>query len=68
MKRLITKGRSSCKFVRCNLLDAIGCVSDTTDFVSPMMSNIIANSTMTEKIIDVIMTENYMLHDDKKIF
>ena len=56
------------QIVRCNLLDAIGRVSDTTDFISPMMTNIIANSTVTEKIIDLIMTENYMLHDNKKIF
>ena len=50
------------------MLDAFCRVTDTTNLVSLKMSNIIANSTMTEEIIDVIRTDNYMLQNDKKIF
>ena len=55
--------------ILCNqMLDAICRVTDTTNFVSLRMSIIIANITMTEKIIDVIRTDDYMLQNDKRIF
>ena len=50
------------------MLGVVCRVTDTTNFVSLEMSNIIANITITEKIIDVIRTDDYMLHIDKRIF